>query len=172
MVWLRAVLTVAMLAATAARAVAADEDPFQRIKKLEGVWVAIDEKGETTNQVVSIFHVTANGHTVQEIMFPGAANEMINMYYRDGDSVRVTHYCAGGNQPTMRLVPTPKAGVVQLEFVDITNMITMDDEHMHEGEFRWLGDDRLRTEWRAFRNGRYLQTSRFEMVRRKEAPGP
>lgn len=168
MTWLRAILTIAALAAGWAAPAAAGDDPFQRIRKLEGVWYAVDGKGAVTDQIVSVFHVTANGHSVQEVMFPGAANEMVNMYYRDGDSVRMTHYCAGGNQPTMQLVPTPAQGVIQLEFVDITNMITMDDEHMREGRFEWLGDDRLKTEWRVYRNGQFLEASQFEMARRTE----
>ena len=28
---------------------------------------------------------------------------MINMYHMDGDDLVLTHYCAGGNQPTMKL---------------------------------------------------------------------
>jgi hypothetical protein len=145
----------------------AEDDPFLRIKKLEGAWLAVDEKGAVTDQVISIFRITSNGHSVEEIMFPGTEHEMVNMYYRDGDEVRMTHYCAGGNQPTVRLVPTPKPGVLQLEFVDITNMITMDDEHMHEGQYQWVDDNHLKTEWHSFTNGRYLQTSSFEMVRRR-----
>jgi hypothetical protein len=67
----------------------------------------------------------------------------------------------------MRLVPTAKPGVMTLEFVDITNMITIDDEHMHEGQYHWLDDNHLKTEWRSFRSGRFHEASRFEMVRRR-----
>jgi len=155
--------TVALGALTAQGA----DDPFQRIKKLEGTWFAVDARGQVTNQIVSIFRVTANGHSVEEIMFPGSDNEMINMYFRDVDDVLMTHYCAGGNQPTLRLVATPKPGVVQLEYANISNMISMNDEHMHEGQYQWVDEDHLKTEWRSFKDGRYLSTSRFEMVRRK-----
>jgi hypothetical protein len=154
------------LAAMAGPAHAAD-DPLQRIKKLEGTWVAVDGKGRVTDQVVSVFHVTANGHSVQEVMFPGTDHEMVNMYFRDVDDVLVTHYCAGGNQPTLRLVPSTRPGVMQLEFINISNMITMNDEHMHEAQYQWLGEDRLKTEWRTFRNGRFLDATRIEMVRRR-----
>lgn len=157
-----ALLTAACLGALAARAA---DDPFQRIRRLEGTWLAVDAQGQATAQVASVFRVTANGHAVQEIMFPGTVNEMVNMYHRDADRVLVTHYCAGGNQPTLRVVPTADPDLVQLEFDDITNMLTIDDEHMHEGSIRWLGDDRLKTEWRSFRDGRALETARFEMVR-------
>ena len=153
-----------VLAATVARA---DDDPLARIKKLEGAWLAVDAKGRVTDQVVSVFRVTSNGHSVQEIMFPGTSQEMVNMYYRDVEEVRLTHYCAGGNQPTMRLVATPKPGVVQLEFVDITNMATMNDEHMHEGQYQWVDDNHLKTEWRSFKDGRLSDTTRIEMVRKR-----
>lgn len=152
---------------TSLRAVAADDDVFVRIKQLEGTWYAVDAQGRATAQVASVFRITANGHSVQEIMHPGTAHEMINMYYRNGDEVRVTHYCAGGNQPTLRLVPAGKPAVFNLELVDITNMLTIDDEHMHEAQYQWLGADRLRTEWRSFTAGRQSSTSQLEMVRRR-----
>lgn len=79
-------------------------------------------------------------------------------------------HIAPGNQPRMKLVATPKPGVMQLEFVDITNMVTMNDEHMHEGQYQWVDDNRLRTEWHSFRNGRYTETMRFEMVRAPRQP--
>jgi hypothetical protein len=158
-------LSLAMVLLARATCALADDDLFHRIRKLQGTWLAVDEKGQVTEQVISIFRVTSNGHTVEEIMFPGSTHEMVNMYYRDGDEVRVTHYCAGGNQPTLRLLPTPRSGVLQLEFVDITNMITIDDEHMHEGQYQWVDDNHLKTEWHSYKNGRYLDTSRFDMVR-------
>lgn len=157
-----AFLAVIALGANLARA---EDDAFHRIRRLEGTWHAVDAQGRPTEQVTSIFRVTANGHAVQEIMFPGTANEMVNMYYRDVEQVRMTHYCAGGNQPTMQLLAGDRPDVVRLVFEDITNMVTADDEHMHEGQYQWLDEDHLKTEWRSFRNGRYLDTMRFEMVR-------
>ncbi len=143
----------------------AAEDPLVRVKKLAGTWHAVGEKGEVLDQVVATFKVTSNGHSVIETMFPGTVNEMINVYYRDVDHVLMTHHCAGGNQPILKLVPTPNADIIALEFVDITNMVTMDDEHMHEGKMQWLGANRLKTEWRTFQRGRYTGSNYFEMVR-------
>lgn len=163
----RARLALLIVLALASAATHAADDPFLLVKKLEGTWFAVDANGQVTDQVASVFRVTSNGHSVEEIMFPGSPNEMVNMYYRDGDDVLVTHYCAGGNQPTLRLVATPKAGVVQLEYANISNMITMDDEHMHEGQYQWLGPDRLKTEWRSFKAGRLSDTTRLEMVRQR-----
>lgn len=159
-----ALLTLAAFGPGAARA---DEDPLARIRGLAGTWLAVDASGRPTDQVASVFRVTANGHSVEEVMFPGTDHEMVNMYYRDVDEVHMTHYCAGGNQPVLRLVPGREPGVLELQFLDISNMVTMNDEHMHEARYQWLGEDRLRIEWRTFRDGRFLDASRIEMLRRK-----
>ena len=159
-------LAALALAAVTMTAQAA-EDPLARIKKLDGTWMVVDDAGKVTDQVASVFRVTSNGHSVQEIMFPGTEHEMVNMYYRDVDDVRMTHYCAGGNQPTMKLVPAAQPGVVQLEFVDITNMVTMNDEHMHEGRYQWVDDNHVKTQWESFTNGKPSGTMRFDMVRKR-----
>jgi hypothetical protein len=155
----------ALVSLGTAPSIAAD-DPFQRIRRLEGTWLVVNERGEVEEQISSVFRVTSNGHSVVETMFPGTPNEMINVYYRDVDKVLVTHFCAGGNQPILQLVPSARADTVVLQFVDITNMATIDDEHMHEGQYQWLGEDRLRTEWRSFKRGRQSGVNRFEMVRK------
>ena len=157
---------VALAFVMSAGAAVAAEDPLMRVKKLAGTWYAVNDKGETTDQVTATFRVTSNGHSVIETMFPGTASEMINVYYRDVDHVLMTHYCAGGNQPILKLVPTTNPDIVAMEFVDITNMVTIDDEHMHEGKMQWLGSNRLKTEWRTFKRGRYTESVNFELVRK------
>jgi hypothetical protein len=168
-------MTTAVLASIAGFAIlaapgllrAADTDVFQRLKALQGEWVGLDDSGKPTGQVMSIFRVTSGGHAIHEVLFPGTKQEMVNMYYRDGETVQMTHFCAGGNQPRMMLMPTTEAGVVRMQFIDVTNLQTANDEHMHEGVMRWLSPDHLKVEWRAFKNGKYSDTTLFDMVRRK-----
>src|SRR5438270_13163403 len=99
------------LAVTAVIAVAgADKAPapttgLDKLKKLAGTWVAADDKGQPTAQVVSVFKVTSNGSTVQETIFPGTGHEMVTLYHLDGPDLVLTHYCALGNQPHMKLDP-------------------------------------------------------------------
>src|SRR5690606_35475229 len=50
----------------------ADDDPLARIRRLEGTWLVVDASGQPTDQVASVFRVTANGHSVEEVMFPGS----------------------------------------------------------------------------------------------------
>jgi hypothetical protein len=59
---------------------------------------------------------SAGGSVVMETMMAGTDYEMINMYHLDGDDLVLTHYCAGGNQPTMRL-DRAKATATELPFV-------------------------------------------------------
>ena len=56
-----------------------------------------------TPGVVHEFKTSAAGTVVMETMNPGTGHEMINMYHVDGDDLLLTHYCAGNNQPRMRL---------------------------------------------------------------------
>ena len=48
------------------------------------------------------FRVSSNGSAVRELMYPGTEHEMTNMYTLEGNTLVMTHYCAGGNQPHMR----------------------------------------------------------------------
>jgi hypothetical protein len=160
-------LAATPLLAQAPPATPAEPDIFQRLKSLQGEWVAVDESGKATDQVVSVFRVTSGGHAIREVMFPGAEHEMINMYYRDGDTVQMTHFCAAGNQPRMLLSFAGQPNIVRLQFIDVTNLASPADEHMHEAVFTWVGNDRLKTEWRAFRNGRYAESTKFDLQRRR-----
>ena len=146
---------------------AADTDIFQRLKALQGEWVGVDEAGKATSQVMSIFKLTSGGHAIREVMFPGTEHEMVNMYYRDGETVQMTHFCAGGNQPRMMLMASPQDATVRMQFIDVSNLQTANDEHMHEGMMTWVSPDHVKVEWRAFKNGKYSDSTRFDMVRRK-----
>lgn len=74
-------------------------DPlFDAVAGLEGRWQLVDEGMPGVIE----YAVTAGGHSVREVMFPGEPHEMVNMYSLDGNSLVMTHYCAAGNQPRMR----------------------------------------------------------------------
>ena len=78
---------------------------LDRLKKLAGTWVEADDKGQPTDTIVSVFKVTSNGSAVQETIFPGSDHEMVTVYYIDGPDLVLTHYCALGNQPHLKLDP-------------------------------------------------------------------
>ena len=104
----RHLLLFAPLALASCRSTApavVDVDPDQRkallemVTALEGRWEGSDPSG---NAFVTEFEVIAQGTAVRETMFPDSPHEMTNMYTLDGNTLVMTHYCAGGNQPHMR----------------------------------------------------------------------
>ena len=84
---------------------------FARLKALAGTWkvqLGGDHRGGQSqgNQekhdgspATVTFGLTGAGSTVVETQFPGKGHEMISMYHLDGEDLRMTHYCAAGNQP-------------------------------------------------------------------------
>jgi hypothetical protein len=68
---------------------------FQKLKNLNGEWTGTAESKQGPAAAVS-YHLTANGNTLMETLFPGTDHEMISMYYLDGKDLVLTHYCAMG----------------------------------------------------------------------------
>ena len=87
---------------------------FDRLKSLEGTWTGRsgwDEGADKgAGEVTVIYKVTAAGSAVQETLFPGTPHEMVTMYHMDGADLMLTHYCAAGNQPRMKLEPSADPG--------------------------------------------------------------
>jgi hypothetical protein len=142
---------------------------LDKIKKLVGTWVAADEKGQPTDQVVSVFKVTAAGSAVQETFFPGTGHEMVSIYHADGKDVVMTHYCALGNQPKMKLDPASTDKELKFAFVGGTNLDPAKDMHMHEGSIKWIDDDHIETHWVGYQEGKPAKDHAMTMklVRKK-----
>ena len=99
-----ALAALACQSSSSVRTVAADEalrkPLFDSVAALEGRWEEAEDSGEM--QLAIEYHVSSGGTAVREVMNPGGPHEMTNMYTLDGNSLVMTHYCAGGNQPHMR----------------------------------------------------------------------
>src|SRR4051794_3675893 len=93
-------LLVARVGISASPEKAAEKKPFDLLKSLEGTWEKTGPDGKPT--AVS-FHTSAAGSVVIETMFAGSQHEMMNAYHMDGDNLIVTHYCAQGVQPRMKM---------------------------------------------------------------------
>ena len=92
---------------------------FDRVKTLQGTWVAKDDKGQ--EHTVALFALSSSGSVVREIMLPGSEQEMTNVYHMDGPTLVMTHYCAMGNQPRLRAV-AGDPNVIDLKFDSVTNL--------------------------------------------------
>ncbi len=140
---------------------------FARLKDLAGEWKGnVGQPDGPATRV--IYRVTANGHTVMETLFPGTDHEMISMYHLDGGELVLTHYCAAGNQPRMRLSRAQStAAELVFEFTGGTNLDPAKDGHIHSGRIRLPAPDRVEAEWVFYAGGQPAGTNRFLLARPK-----
>ena len=146
---------------------------FEQLKSLAGTWrgepvgegVEASE-AEKVGEVIHEFRVSAAGTVVMETMNPGTDHEMINMYHVDGDDLVLTHYCAGGNQPTMRLDrQRSTADKLVFDFAGGTNLDPAVDGHIHAAEITLVDADHVTSAWAPYAGGKQVGTMTFHLAR-------
>jgi hypothetical protein len=126
---------------------------LDEVKSLAGTWQMPPHDGQPGKDVV--FAVTASGSAVREIMFPGTAMEMTNLYHMDGPTLVMTHYCAMGNQPRMRATAPAKAGEpIELKFDSVTNLAAPDQMYMGGMTLVFVDRDHFEEHWTSYTAGR------------------
>ncbi|MCP4200990.1 MAG: hypothetical protein GY769_03560 [bacterium] len=167
-------VAIALVTAAPSQAGADAASVFEQLKTLQGTWTGTPEgkgeeasaEAERVSEVVHEFAVSAAGTVVMETMGPGSDHEMINMYHLDGDDLVLTHYCAGGNQPRMRLDrEASSADSFVFEFSGGTNLDPAVDEHIHSASIRMLEDGRLDSVWQAHSGGEQVGEMAFHLSR-------
>jgi hypothetical protein len=126
---------------------------LEKMKKLAGTWVAADQDGKPTDEVVSIIKVTAGGSAVHETLFPGQPHEMVSLYTADGPDLIMTHYCVLGNQPRLKADPKSPPNQIVFRFVGGTNLNPEKDRHMHDATLTIVSDDRIEINGTGWENG-------------------
>src|SRR5262249_37029477 len=137
---------------------------FGQVSKLAGTWEMKDDKGQ--NQVATVYAVTAGGSAVREVMFPGGAHEMTNLYHMDGPTLVMTHYCAAGNQPRMRASCGPKANVLDFQFDSVTDLHNANDHYMGQMRLTIVDNDHIKQEWYSFADGKMGAPMTFDLTRK------
>jgi hypothetical protein len=139
---------------------------FDAIKSLAGDWVELGKDGKLTDKIVSSFRVTAAGSAVQETLLPGSDHEMVTMYHLDGPDLVLTHYCAMGNQPTLKAEPSDDPSRIVFKFIGGTNLKPGVDQYMNFAEFTIDGKDRLKAHWMACKEGKACHDVTFNLARK------
>ena len=75
---------------------------FEKIKSLAGTWEG-DNVMSPDGKMKVIYEVTSNGSAVLERLGPGTPSEMVSVYHDENGKLVMTHYCAIGNQPKLKL---------------------------------------------------------------------
>jgi hypothetical protein len=167
----RLALTCVALCCAAARTSAAQQplDPhaaFDRLKSLAGTWEGRAGDETTGPPATVVYRVASGGSVVQETLFPGTPHEMISMYHIADGSLVLTHYCALGNQPRMRLdAKASSAERLVFAFDGGTNFDPARDPHVHSGVIEFKGEA-LRNEWASWQGGKEGGHQKFFLTRK------
>jgi hypothetical protein len=123
---------------------AADESTaakaLNQLKTLAGNWEGPFEwTGARTGNgtMKATYFTTGNGSAVVENLIMEDAPVMTSVYHLDGADLRMTHFCGAQNQPRLKAKQIDLAkGIIDFDFVDITNLRTPDGPHVHGLEMR------------------------------------
>jgi uncharacterized protein YciI len=152
------------------------KDGFSRLKSLVGAWAGPDTDGDGAPDYTVVYRLSSGGNAVIATQFPGMPMEMTNMFHLDGEDLVMTHYCAIGNQPHLRLVddgPTDGADddeekrpeSLHFTFVSGTNMASRRDRHMGELVMTFSDENTVLEEWTEFVDAKPVNTFGFESTR-------
>ena len=141
------ILGVAILPVGASAGPANGAEAFEKLKALVGHW----ETDQTSMYKASLdVELTSGGTAILErihMVEDGKPVEMTTLYFLDGGDVKLTHYCAEGNQPTMRGSYSPETKTLTFELVSISNLKNANDGHMHHATYTFLDQDHFKTTW-------------------------
>jgi hypothetical protein len=158
---------------------------FARIKTLAGTWKSEitglhkgaggKESSEEPKQgekhegdAPVIYKVTGAGSALMETQFPGSDHEMVSVYHLDGDELRMTHYCAAGNQPRVKL---DKANSTPDQLIFLfdggTNLNAQKDMHIHGLKITFHEDGKVTSAWEGYVGGKSAGTTTFALSRQK-----
>lgn len=143
------------------------KEAYARLKLLHGDWLAeigIQGRPAGGQSARVSYRVTAAGNALVEELFKGTDHEMVTVYHLDGEDLVLTHYCAAGNQPRLKLDRTA-SNDEQLVFAfdGGTNLDPAKDAHMHQARFLFKKDEPVRSEWTAFVAGKADHTASFTL---------
>ena len=109
---------------------------FETFKGLQGKW-AIHSEGKTLS-IEMTYEVGSKGSIVTEQF-----GKELSVIYRDGQSLLMTHFCNGGNQPRLRLKDLNVPGLLEFEMFDITNLKSPDAAHVQRIIYRVIDDKKF-----------------------------
>ncbi len=143
---------------------------FEKLKSLAGEWEGKAGHGDKGFPAVVTYRVASGGNVVMETLFPGSDHEMISMYHLKGTELVMTHYCAMGNQPRMKLdLGKSNTGELHFAFNGGENFDPAKDPHIHSGVIRVKDNGSLEADWSAWAGGKETGQNRFVLTRKSAA---
>jgi len=149
------VLALAVLVgAPAARPAGDGKDAFEKLKALAGHW---EGESDEDAKIAADIEVTSDGQSVLERFQiaddAGKPMNMMTVYFLDGGTLKLTHYCHAGNQPTMSGSYDPDRGTVTFDLLSATNL-KPEDLHMHHAVLNLVDASHFRESWTLYKDGK------------------
>jgi hypothetical protein len=124
---------------------------FEKLKTLVGTWEATTSKGKVT----TTFELASKGTALIEHLTVASGEDMVTVYYVDGNRLILTHYCEGGNQPRMQATTfDANSQSIDFHFVDGTNVQTPGTMFMHDVSIKFHGANEVAADWTSFKDGK------------------
>jgi hypothetical protein len=154
-----------VLLASLALAESGAQKAFDALKALEGNWEGKNGQGQSIR--VS-FRTTSGGSAVLSEIHGMGAENMVSMIHMDGDRLLMTHYCGAGNQPRMKGTLAADGKSVAFDFVDATNLGSVDAGHMQHVVFSMPDVGHHTEEWTFLDHGKEMKEM-FNLQRAQQA---
>lgn len=149
---------------------------FILMQTLEGTWVGdavvvkvgqSKEEGVKSKSKVTYRNI-ANNTSIIATYAEGTPMEMVSMFHQNGPEELIhTHYCAVGNQPSMRFEKSDKPGVIKFLFSQGTNMDVNADGHVHNSTLRIIDENTIESSSDLWSGGKKTSTRIATYVREK-----
>ena len=143
-------------------------EAFECLKRLAGQWQGTAAEPGALPSVTVIYRVTSANSVVLESLFPDTDHEMLTVYHLDKGKLVMTHYCAMGNQPHMKLASSSTVSDLHFQFAGGSNLNPSKDAHMHSAHIHLRDADHITGEWQGYKDGRPSDAVKFDLVRSKQ----
>ncbi len=149
------ILLFVMVAASAS--LGSSETAFETFKGFEGKWAI--QSGQKVLPIKMTYESGSKGSIVTEQF-----GKELSVFYRDGQSLLMTHFCNAGNQPRLRLRENTQPGVFAFEMFDITNLQSADADHVERVIYRIIDDKTIDLEI-VWKHGKSQESEKYTLTR-------
>jgi hypothetical protein len=157
-------MAIALLAcaSVAASAQSDAQKILDRFKSMAGAWEGKDAKGMAVSDT---YKLTAGETAVMGENKMGD-DDMLSLFYVDGDRLMMTHFCPSGNQPRMKASISADLKTVTFDFLDATNLPNLQAGHMSNAVYIFTDANHYTEEWTWSKGGK-ATVFHYEMERKK-----
>jgi hypothetical protein len=146
---------------------------FDRLKTLAGEWEGTSTDATTgdvyLDRALFDYRLTGAGSALIEFANAGTPEEMLSIFFMDGDRLVLQHYCTVANQPRLELTRADSSGLL-FDLVGGGNLDPTADGHIHRVRFTFDDDGGVVGLWTWFDEGRQHHVNSRVIVQRRE-PG-